>query len=394
MVVSNPCTSDARVIKVARAARDAGHDVHVFGTATRDTPAFEVNAGITFHRFEWRPAQLLLSTWPLKAVAALSRPMATWLAKRVTPYLKYRLFTRVFARHLAAARPDLLHAHDLICLPAAAAAAELCGARLVYDAHELETHRSPPLPWLQKLFVARTERRHSRAASAVITVGDSIAKLLSRWLGRPQVHVIYNSPVIEPCPRNIRSDVSAGPATRLIVYVGKVTIGRGLESVLRVLHRVQNAVLVTVGPSDPKQALQLRQLAQRAGVGHRFRMLPPVPFEQVVEYIRGANLGIISVEPITLSYQLCMPNKLFELSFAGVPIISNQLDDIAIFLSELGMGSIVDFDDEASLVYAIERALNSSPLPTSEQAQALADGYSWDAQCRKLSSIYTSVLGS
>jgi len=41
VIVSNPCTIDARVIKMARAARDAGHEVHVFGTLSADTVPHE-----------------------------------------------------------------------------------------------------------------------------------------------------------------------------------------------------------------------------------------------------------------------------------------------------------------------------------------------------------------
>src|SRR5690606_1588887 len=125
---------------------------------------------------------------------AVSRKMANGLVKRITPFLKYGLFRRIFAEHVAAIRPDIIHAHDLICLPAGHAAAVACGARLVYDAHELETHRHPPLPFLQRRMVGHMEAKYARLADAVITVGRLVSRELSAHIRRDDVNVLYNAP--------------------------------------------------------------------------------------------------------------------------------------------------------------------------------------------------------
>ena len=60
-------------------------------------------------------------------------------------------------------------------------------------------------------------------------------------------------------------------------------------------------------------------IAEKYKVSSRFTILPPVPYDNVVDYIKEADLGIISVQPVTLSYKYCMPNKLFELSLQMYP---------------------------------------------------------------------------
>jgi hypothetical protein len=65
-VVSNPCSADARVIKMARAAQAAGHEVHVVATLADSVAPLETVAGVTFH--SWSGTQVKRSGtcrfWP------------------------------------------------------------------------------------------------------------------------------------------------------------------------------------------------------------------------------------------------------------------------------------------------------------------------------------------
>jgi glycosyltransferase involved in cell wall biosynthesis len=311
------------------------------------------------------------------------------------PYVKYHLFRSVFAEHIAALGPDIVHAHDLLCVPAAAQACAATGARLVYDAHELEMHRNPPLSFLQKRWVSRLERRYSRCAQAVIAVGRYGAMVLEEHLGRP-VHVIYNSPLLDPCRRHIREDCRLDDTTRLIVYVGKITEGRGISDVIAMLPRLPNVAFAAVGPVAPRSLPRIVRIAERLGVRDRFYVLPPVPFEQVTAYITGADLGMISVEPVTLSYRYCMPNKLFEMSFAKIPILSNELDEIRDFLTEIGNGEVLDFEQTEIMPLAIYRLLNAprENFYSKEGWEKLMATYSWQSQAEKLDRIYRDILGA
>ncbi len=394
VLVSNPCISDSRVMKMARTAVEGGHEVHVFATAGAHAKSYERREGITYHRLEWRPANHLTASGPLALLKRLSRTATSFAVKRLTPFVKYYLYKEVFANAVAEVRPDLIHAHDLICLPAAHAASNTCGARLVYDAHELETHRNPPLPWLEKRMVAFVERKYARSADAVITVGRLVAKELGAHIGRDDITIIYNSPEIAPCKNSIRLDLRIDDKTSLLLYVGKVTEGRGIRMMLDLLPQIPGVVLAVVGPSDARAKAKLEAHARSRGLSTRFVILPPVPPDQVVNYIRGADLGIISVEPVTLSYRYCMPNKLFEMSFADVPILSNKLDEIEDFLSENGNGETVDFTEKLRVPYFIVRMLEEKLTYSlgDLSRENLEKLYSWRAQEEKLLALYDGVL--
>ena len=394
VLVSNPCTSDARVIKMVRGATQAGHEVHVFATSRPGVAPFEQIDGATYHRLDWRPGPMIVEKAPLSWLAMVNRGVAMYLVKRIAPFVKYRLFSKVFAESVVRLKPDIVHAHDLICLQAAHDVATSCGAAVVYDAHELELHRNPPLPFFQKRWVSYVEGKYARRAAAVNTVGRLVGDVLAKHLGRDDINIIYNSPMIRVCQSNIRADLQLPPDTPLLSYVGKVTTGRGVGEIMAVLPKLEGVFFATVGPCDESTRRTLERQANRIGVADRFRILPPVPFEQVVSYIRGTDLGVISVEPITLSYRYCMPNKLFELSFANVPIISNKLDEIEEFIAELGNGDIADFENGAALPYTIARMFKEKQryVMGPEVLALLHQKYSWDTQIKRLLSVYDAIL--
>ncbi|MDD5177483.1 MAG: glycosyltransferase family 4 protein [Sterolibacterium sp.] len=394
VLVSNPCTGDARVIKMAHAAVSNGHEVHVFATAGANASPYEEVAGVIYHRIEWRPAALLAGWSPLAWLMRLHRPSIAALLKRITPFLKYRLFSQVFCEHVVAIKPDIVHAHDLICLPAGFNAKRETGARLIYDAHELETHRNPPLPFFQKYFVGLVEAKYAQRADAINTVGMLVGQELAAHIKRNDINILYNSPPLDDCPRNIRTDLQLDEETQLLIYVGKVTEGRGVGQILELLPKMPGVIFATIGPCDLKSHSKLKSHSERLGVSSRFRILPPVPFEQVVSYIKGADLGVISVEPVTLSYRYCMPNKLFELSFANVPIISNKLDEIEGYLAELGNGEIADFENKAALAYTMFRMLQEKQryLMGADALAVLQQKYSWESQSKKLLKSYDLIL--
>lgn len=393
VIVSNPCTSDSRVIKMIDAARQAGHEVHVFATLGAGAAPYEIKEGVTYHRLEWKPSLMLMSTPLLAMLPRGLRRLTSPAVKYWSLYAKYRLFVDLFAAHVAAVRPDIIHAHDLICLPAGARAADAANAKLVYDAHELEVHRNPPLPWWRKRFVARLERRLGRRADAVITVGRKVGEVLGEHLDRRDIHVLYNAPQREAASNSLRGDLRLETHIPLLLYVGKVTMGRGVGELLNLLPKMPSVFFAAVGPSDARTEDRLRALAQHLGVAQRFRILPPVPHTQVVDYIRGATLGVISVEPVTLSYRYCMPNKLFELAFAEVPILSNELDEIKEFLAELGIGQTTDFEQPQALPLTLYQMIHEAHRYTPDAAarQRLEDHYSWDAQRAKLLALYARL---
>ena len=135
MLVNNPCVSDARVLRAARCARDAGFETIVLAHGTGDEADVECIDGFLLCRraVPERDAPLRKS-----AFSYLVRRAKLWLFQT---HIETRAFASLFESEIKCLNPDVIHAHDLATLPAATAAATETGAALIYDAHELEAHR-------------------------------------------------------------------------------------------------------------------------------------------------------------------------------------------------------------------------------------------------------------
>jgi len=394
-IVSNPGINDARVIKMAKAAANQGFMVYLFGVVKPGFESYEEIDNITFIRFEWKPINLLIEkSFIMKLIQFISKKFSIYLAKKILPYIKYKLFADLFFDEIVEIKPDFIHSHDLICLPTASKVAEELDIPYIYDAHELEIHRNPPLPIFQKFFVKHIEKKFAKKATYIITVGRYVADELGKHLDRQKIHVLYNSPEIVETRYNIRNDLNIADNKKIIFYVGKVAIGRGIEDIIKLLPTMSNdIVFATVGPVDPKQKIFLEKLSEKQKVSDRFHILPPVLYNQVVDYIKGADVGIISVQPVTLSYQYSMPNKLFELSFANVPIISNELDEIQEFIAEHRNGIVLDINNSIKMKYYIDKILKTKEKYIMDEKiyNSLYNKYSWKVQLEKLFKLYGNL---
>lgn len=339
--------------------------------------------------------------------------------------IKYRLFSNIFAPYLEEWDPDVIHAHDLITLPLAVRVSKKTGSRIVYDAHELETHRNPPPPGYVKRYVRRIEKKNIVKADAVITVCDPIADYLAENYKISRPHIVLNSPQYPPrepdlsrcalkdtpqlpgtttphwaarsdMPRGLRREAGINRGIKLGVYVGFVTLNRGLETVIQALPFLEGVHFCAVGPRNEKVAGRLRDMAERLQVEDRFRLVDPVPPEQVVDFVRDADFGISPIWPITLSYDWAMPNKLFEMSFAGLPIVASNLDLISRFVLENRLGRIYHYDDPIDLARNVTVLLNDYEkyCPNEQQILDLRKRFDWDAQTEVVASIYDKLLKS
>ena len=65
-----------------------------------------------------------------------------------------------------------------------------------------------------------------------------------------------------------------------------------------------------------------------------------VPHNQVVNLIKSADVGICIIENVSLSDYYCLPNKLFEYSFAGLRVIGSDFPEISNYILSNKLGEV------------------------------------------------------
>jgi glycosyltransferase involved in cell wall biosynthesis len=293
--------------------------------------------------------------------------------------------------------PEVVHAHDLATLPTGSRVARKCGARLIYDSHELEMHRNSKFPWYVWRRRRFLERRYIRKANAVITVSDSIADHLAADYGilRPVVIVnAPNPPAGDTSKEGLRQKLGLKNEP-IAVYVGSVTVHRGIEQCVRALTRIQNLRFALVGPRRPITEREITQLAERLGVRNRLFLVDPVPPDDVVSFISSADVSVVPIQDVCLSYRYCLPNKLFESAFAGLPIAASDFPELRRFIDRSGCGVTMDQADPDDIAEKIQFLLNDPTryrLSLAEQAVLLGI-YGWPVQAKKLCNLYDNLAG-
>ena len=376
MLVRNAYTHDTRVEKEARTLTGAGYRVSILADAGRGLPERET-----------RPEADVVR------VARSGPPL---------PGVRFVMHQASLARVLRDLRPDVLHAHDSNALVPVALAARALRVPYVYDAHDLwlgrpRRERSRVYFALNQLYYTLVERFLVRRAAAILTVSPPIAQHLARRYGLPNVALVPNYP--EPPATIDARDIRALPgaegldaSTPLVLYVGGLMAGRGLEQLVDAMAHVERAALVLLG--DGVLADPLRQRAARAGVAGRVHVVPPVPSGDLVDVAASADVGVSPIVPSCLNYRYSLPNKLFQYMAAGLPVVASDFPQVREIVEAAGCGLLVDTRDPAEIAGAVNRILadRAEARAMGERGrQAVEERFNWSTAARALIDVYARV---
>lgn len=295
-------------------------------------------------------------------------------------------------------RPDVVHANDANALvPAMLITAGTTG-RVVYDSHELWRRRNiRPDRWLAPAVEALIETVGIRRAAGVITVSPSIADWLQRTYSLPvRPTLVRNIPTARPLPDpargRLRELAGLAPGDRVVSYVGGMTTGRGLEETVDAMALLPpDAHLVLLGYGDPRYIAGLLQRARRAGVSERVHVAGSVPSPEVPQALADADVAVVYVRPICLSYRYSLPNKLFESIHAGLPIVAADLPDTSAIVREHRVGEVFEATTPAELAAAIQQVL-ADPAAYRAAAARAARELTWEHEAAELIALYRRVL--
>lgn len=327
--------------------------------------------------------------------------------KRIHSYVtsKHLRYLRNFAAHYAAIgakpKPAVIHAHDLYTLPAGLFLAQRTGAKLIYDAHEYEQGRYGNFtPQALEAF-GDMENRMFPKIDRMITVGAKIADLYGARFQGEHPTIIYNTPIIarhsstQHSQGGLREATRLPPSVPLLIFTGRVHgEGRGLNIVVEALKTMPEVHLAILGQRVQSFDDWLMDAARIASVDGRLHLIPAVAPDAVVDMIRDADAGLCLIQDASISYRFCMPNKLFEMTFANLPLVVSKLPELAGFVEELGNGLAVDQTDPQDVARGIKDVLgqpDAYALSTHAQKR-LEQHYSWQAQERRLSDLYHHLL--
>ena len=280
---------------------------------------------------------------------------------------------------------DIIHCHDTFALFLGVVTKSFLRVKLIYDAHELESEKNGQSQ-ISKKFILFFERLVWKSITALIVVSPSIESWYRCQLGGKRTEVILNSPVLAASDiedsNYLRTKFSVPPDQNIFIYVGGLTRGRGLEIVAHIFsENIKSAHLVFLGYGPLSQNLKML-----ASDNQNIHFHESVPHVDVVSIVRSADFGVCLIENVSLSDYYCLPNKLFEYSFAGLPVVASNFPDIHRVVTEYKLGICCDLELDL-ITQAILDLDNSNTKHRVKDLRAL----SWKAQEKKLLRLYAEL---
>jgi len=374
MLVRNAYTHDTRVEKEARTLVAAGHRVTIVADAAPGLPAREMREGSEVIRVARRGPRV--------------------------PGLRFVLHELRLARRLRALRPTVLHAHDSNALVPVALAARRLRVPFVYDAHDLwlgrpRRERSRFYFALNQLYYGLVERLLVPRAAATITVSPPIVEHLRDRYRLRDVALVPNYPELagDLERRELRAlpgGEAIDPDAPVVLYLGGLMAGRGLEQLVDAMGRLSSVQLVFLGSGV--LAEPMRDRAKHNGA--RLHVLAPVAPGEVEAYTASADVGVSPIVDSCLNYRYSLPNKLFQYMAAGIPVVASDFPQVREIVEVARCGLVADTTRPEAIAEAIGGILADREEAAAMGARgraAVRDRYGWSRAAEVLEALYARL---
>ena len=316
------------------------------------------------------------------------------------PWLLFKL-VRIFCAVTAVIRipADVYHASDLTALPACYIAARLHRKPLVFETYEMPLALPQVTRWhILHACATRLLKVMMPRCTAVISPSPPITHELQRLYNAHSGVVIRNIPPYQPPLKSdrLRHHLALEPQARIALYQGDLRHDRGLDMLVRAAHFLDpNNVIVLMGKGESHATLQA--LIAQEGVERQVKLLPAVPYAELLTWTASADLGLIIFPPdSTPNLKMCLPNKLFEYLMAGVPVLSSPLEAVVEIVDIFQVGKVVSSLDPRDIAQAMNSILADQGALARFSANALAASkheLCWEIESQRLIQLYQSILG-
>ncbi|MFD0853256.1 glycosyltransferase, partial [Actinomadura adrarensis] len=181
--------------------------------------------------------------------------------------------------------------------------------------------------------------------------------------------------------------------TPLAVYSGAAAHQRGLDVMIEALPKLPDLhVAFIVSRPGSKYVKGLVARAAELDVADRLSVLGYVPFDQVVEFLSAADLGVIPIHHWP-NHEIALITKFFEYSHARLPIIVSDVQAMGEMVRSTGQGEVFRADDVSDYTRAVEAVLADPERYRGvyDARPELLSEWTWEVQADVLDGVYSRL---
>lgn len=311
---------------------------------------------------------------------------------------RFAEYHRRLAQAVRVRRADVVMACDLYSLSAAAwMRGNGRAAHLIYDAREVYTE----LPAVAGKPIRRAIwRRLQRKGLAktdlmIVTAPHDLQAILNVHSFVPRSLLIRNLPWKNEALTKDRAHLAAYGIpvdSKVVVYVGGLQQGRGLEASIASIKSIQ-VLLLLIGDGAIRDSLEKCAIAE--GVSDRVHFAGAMPSNKALEIAAACDAGLVLVEPISKSYELALPSKLFEYMMAGLPVVTSRMQHVLELFEGQPWIEFVDITPDSIRVGITKVLERPQPSEASQLERQLAlDQYHFETDAAPLLALLKRSLST
>lgn len=282
-----------------------------------------------------------------------------------------------------------INCHSLSTLPIGLLLKRATGAKIIYDAHELETEANG-LGGIRKLLSKIVERALIGYADYSIFVGD----LINDWYR--EKYSLANSEVIYNCPRfraatdtnYFREKFNLPENIPIFIYQGVISEGRGVRACVEAFDALEGKAILVVLGYGPLADWISKLADEKENIYYHEAVQPG----ELHNYTAAADYGLSIIESTALSYEYCMPNKLFEYVMARIPVLVSPTREQKQFVERQQVGAATTSTKPDDIKSAVLKLLDLGSDSFMPAVESTAKEYCWETQEAKLERIYLELL--
>tara|TARA_B110000971_G_scaffold221884_1_gene271269 strand:- start:119 stop:1267 length:1149 start_codon:yes stop_codon:yes gene_type:complete len=286
----------------------------------------------------------------------------------------------------------VINIHTLALLPLGVFLKYSFGAKLIYDTHELETE-TRNLKGFKKLLVKKLEAFLIHECDGVICVNKSIGQWYQeRYKMENTPTVVLNTPRFKKFKEKkdlFREEFSIDKKAMICLYQGGLTTGRNIETLLTAFseNNDPSCVIVLMGFGPLEDTVK-----RYAKIHSNIFFKQAVSQKDLIHYTSSADIGFVLIDKGSLSYELSLPNKLFEYAMAGLGIIASDNFEIKNYVERYNSGLCLSEVNPIRLNDILKKIKNEELNVFSKNALIMFQENNWEHQENVLIDIYKKVL--
>lgn len=307
--------------------------------------------------------------------------------KRLAPrWLEFCIKASLLVKNFS---PKFVFSEDIYSLPIAYLFKKKYNSKIIYDSREIYSElASLRHSKIKKNIIASIEKRYGPSVDTILVTGELDKKILREKFPSSNFLVVYNFPLRAKNlqPVNYFQILGIPNNSIIMIYQGKILEGRGLELSIKTLQFFENGHLILIGKGEKVEGLQ--KLSKRLKVEHRTHFLGEIAYSQLLTYTAGGSIGLALIEPISLSYKLALPNKLFEYCQAKIPVIATRLPAIDRIFQEFRIGELVEPEISPENLANVVTTTYENRKFYAEELERASKIFNWEMQISLIEQIF------